>query len=192
MKRVGKFVLKKKNGDAILAVIIAIIFVVCVCSGVYALEKKKAEKIKKADDRIEEILSGKHELRKLAEYDKKISSWSAGGGFFAFVGGGSASGSSTTVKEVRFSWKMNDGKYAFSELKLDRVFVAIDDNIESPTVEFSYTKPGWKRLYESHEVNKLFYETFVKDERCAYIIGAVTFTCRSEDWPTQIYMPMNK
>jgi len=117
-------------------------------------------------DNNSEILRGKHELRRLKVSSNEKSEWSAG--YFLFAG--SASGKTYKETKVSFSWKMNTGEYAISEIEVGNIRVRIDSTVIKPYVTFNWDK---SRVRDLH---------FIFD----YDINYMTIVCREEDYPINV------
>ncbi|MFH0892225.1 MAG: hypothetical protein V1867_05585 [Candidatus Falkowbacteria bacterium] len=126
------------------------------------------------------LLSGEHPLRKLTELRGEKNSWSLGGVFFGFTGGIYGGGGSYSETKIIFSWQMNNGKFALSEVLLAKVFVNLNEKIEIPNVQFEWKNPH--NYIQWYEVN----------EAMRNIVVAVTINCHPDHWPREIQMPLNR
>jgi hypothetical protein len=139
------------------------------------------------DDECGEVLrtrqlGGDHQLRKLMpERTTTTQQTSISGGFFFFVGG--LNGSTTTSSEitVTFAWQMADGAYAIDTVPLSKIRIRLDDKATAPSARFRWTTPtaftgGGARFTAT------WYDNLIEE---------VTFTCRPEDWPVSITMPLS-
>ena len=114
-------------------------------------------------------LEGKHELRRFKTTTESGERWSAG----YFLIAGSAHGETYSNTKASFSWKMNTGEYAISEIELSRIRVRIDDSVSKPYVTFEYTK------------RKSYYYTRLEHLMESYVEYMV-ITCKEEDYPINI------
>lgn len=123
----------------------------------------------------EKMFIGNHELRKMLT-TKGIKGSAVLSGFFV-LGTGSINGDSRTSTDlfVTFSWKGNDGTYMVSTLPVSKFRFAFDDTVSKPTVKFR-----WRPCYENCD-----------DDKDA-LIEYVVLTCRSQDWPRDVVLPLNK
>ncbi len=157
-----------------LAIVSLIVFGLIKCS---QFEKKATLR---RNQQAETLLSGEHSLRKLTEIRNEKNSWSVSGGFFGFAGGIYGGGASYSETKIIFSWLMNNGKYALSEVPFAKVFVNIDEKIGIPNVQFEWKDTN--NYYEWYEVN----------DAMRYMVVAVTINCHPDHWPHEIQMPMNR
>jgi hypothetical protein len=116
---------------------------------------------------MENAFRGKHELHRMAEMTSVSSSLS--GGFFLFFGGISEQTKTETL--VKFSWKMNDGTYAFSSMRLENIRVKFDEKAVTPTIEFYL-----KRQIHFGEQSQNFID---------YNVEYALVTIRESDWPSK-------
>ena len=120
------------------------------------------------------VYSGKHELRKMSTVSHEKNSLS--GGFFLFMG--SISGETKNEVKVYFAWKMNTGEYSVNNIDLTKIRFKFE-NVETPYVEFgqsAYSARDWA-IDTQHDMD--------------YWIYYMTITCREDDWPKDIKLPMN-
>lgn len=122
---------------------------------------------------IDKIFQGEHRLRKMAEWTD--SSGQISGSFFLIFG--QIKGSLENSMEMRFAWEMNDGSYAISSIPIEKVRVRMDENAETPTIKFHWTRG-----------------TILDDDLQGFIDRSVTYvliTVKESDWPVDIILPMN-
>ncbi len=123
-----------------------------------------------------ELTKGQHPLRKMVSQNNIKQSF---GGFFLF-GLGSIGGQSENNIRVHFSWLTNDGTYAITSAPIEKFRIKIDNNVQNPFIEFIDTSRG-----------QMVYRTIEKFlDYCPpnYIL----VTCRDEDWPKDIQLPLNR
>lgn len=115
---------------------------------------------------VNNILTGEHELRRFKIATKEGYSWSES---YFLLGGG---GSGRTYKEtkVSFSWKMNTGEYAISEIEIGKIRVRIDSTAIKPYIKFNW------RASQNTDLEYLF----------LYKVNYMVITCREEDYPINI------
>jgi hypothetical protein len=125
------------------------------------------------------MLAGAHKLRKMQERENDRMSF---GGFFVF-GVGAVGGRGETVTMIKFAWQTPDGIYAISSMPIEKIMVRISETAEVPTIEFYH--PGYTRIGSSCNSMEL---QEVIDNR----IGYAVITCREQDWPTDVQLPLNR
>lgn len=123
---------------------------------------KKHEKHSKANA----ILKGNHELRRFKVATKDGYRWSAG----YFILAGSAHGETYNSTDAAFSWKLNTGEYAISQININRIRVLIDNNVDIPYVKFN-----WSRSNTSH------LQILMSD-----YVNYMVVVCKEEDYPVNI------
>ncbi len=121
--------------------------------------------------KVEQILKGEHQLRKMAERTDVNQRVSAS--FFLFVGDLNAATETTVF--VKFAWKMNDGVYAISSLPLEKIRVKIDESALVPTIKFCWRQSNYLNLQ------------WLMDNRVDYAV----VTVKESDWPVQVNLPLN-
>ena len=104
---------------------------------------------------------GTHVLRKIASNSSQKSSIS--GGYFLF--GGSISGESKTVTNIKFCFQNNQGDYEFKTIDYNDLRVHLDSTIQNPYIVFKLSDI---RFY------------------CNADIEYVTIYCRDEDFPKNL------
>jgi hypothetical protein len=109
------------------------------------------------------------------------------GAFFLFAG--AVSGRTSTQSIVKFSWKNSDDTWIISSIPMERVRVKLQPNATTPTVSFGIYchAPAGEGICPADD-------TLESDGPQAVIDGGyvqyVTFTCRPEDWPINLQMPL--
>lgn len=113
-----------------------------------------------------EIFKGNHELRRFKVKTEKGERWHRS----YFLIAGSASGETYQNTNISFSWKMNTGEYAISEIDLARVRIKIDSTVKTPYVKFHWDRGDGKNL----------------EYEMKYNINYMVIVCREEDYPIEI------
>ncbi len=128
-------------------------------------------------------------LRKmLPSKEHEVTQGSASGWFFLFAGQANGSYSETTETTVTFAWEYN-GSYVISTVPLQKMRVRISDlDTAPPSVTLvvnkggcGFTLDGIGSEFNSNQNG--FLDKF---------IDYVEVTCRSEDWPTEISLPLQR
>lgn len=158
-----------------------------------------------------------HQLRKMFTKDEVISEKSPSEGHLSgrlFLLFGDASGSfkgssekKYVVTYVRFAWEIMDNTYTISTLPIDKIRIKLVENYEKPTVSFFLDRflinKDIKTLNEKFRVRSLIEENvengplriirnyFNTHEAFDKYLGYVVFTVKSEDWPTNVNLPIN-
>ena len=112
------------------------------------------------------ILQGEHILRKFKVVHETGTRWS--GSYFLI--GGSASGGSYSSTKISFSWKMNTGEYAISEMPLNEIRVHLDSTITTPYIKFHW-KPG-----NNENLQQIL----------SWKVNYMVVYCREEDFPMDV------
>lgn len=115
----------------------------------------------------EQLLSGKHELRK---FNVKSTTKTQSNGCWFFVVG-SYSSKTTQESKIRFYFKTIKGEYVFKEMEFNKVNIKIDSSANNPYVKFY-----WKNRGSVYSGN-LIYENA--------ITRAVIY-CKEEDFQPEI------
>lgn len=120
-------------------------------------------------------LDGEHKLRKILPQRETADPYLRGNFFLLF---GDLSGGVTRNITVTFSWQMNDGAYTITTIEMDRIRVKLDDVSQEPKVSFRWH-------YGEFDGAGITGKDFSSR------ITEVMVTCRPEDWPKSIRMPLN-
>jgi hypothetical protein len=128
---------------------------------------KSIEKVREPS-KSEQLFSGTHELRKFKVITETGTKWSSS----YFLVAGSASGKTVSDTRVSFSWKLNNGMYAISELPLSKIRVMINDSIQKPYVKFR-----WGGM--------MFNTNQIEDYMNHDVIYMVVY-CKESDFPMEI------
>jgi len=123
--------------------------------------------VEQGTSKLGNILEGKHELRRFKTVTEEGQRWSAS--YFIIAGGGS--GGTYKNTKASFSWKMNTGEYAISELELGKIRVKIDSTVTTPYVIFN-----WQRCPQSHPLGTYF----------IHYVNYMVICCKEEDYPINI------
>jgi hypothetical protein len=123
-------------------------------------------------DKVGELVKGTHPLRKLSTNSKTTGKIS--GDWFLFFGGLNGEMNTTTI--VRFAWMLKDSSYCISSLPIDKIRIKFGYN-ETPTIKFRWE--SWSLELPTQEI---------MDKHIFYAV----ITCREEDWPKDITLPLNK
>lgn len=113
-----------------------------------------------------EILKGDHELRRFKTTTKDESSFS--GSYFLIAA--STSGKTTKNTKATFTWLMNNGEYAISEIELQKIRIRIDSTADIPYVKFHWIGSNSKNL------KHIF----------SYYVNYMVIVCKEEDYPMEI------
>lgn len=115
----------------------------------------------------EQLLSGKHELRK---FNVKSTTNTQSSGYWFFVVG---SYNSKTIEEskIRFYFMTINGEYVFKEMNFNKVNVKIDSTARIPYIKFY-----WKNLGSSYSGNAIYENAITR---------AVIY-CKEEDFQPEI------
>jgi len=130
-----------KANTSILAVI-KTIFVLFISCCLFSCSNNKKE-----INEYEQLLSGKHELRK---FNVKNSTKTESSGCWFFVVG-SYSSRTTEESKIRFYFMTINGEYVFKEMNFNKVNVKIDSLAETPYVKFY-----WDNLGSAYSGNNIY------------------------------------
>lgn len=125
-------------------------------------------------DEAGKLFRGEHLLRKMVSIQDENCRMS--GGFFLFVGGFDLE--RTNEINVKFAWQCSDGSYIISSLPLEKFRIKFDEKKKEPTIKFR-----WVPVYANYLTSQDLMNGYVK-----YVL----ITCKEEDWPTDIKLPLNK
>ncbi len=149
----------------------------CIRSGNLKLEEAKAHNT----EQVQQLFGGSYPLRRLYSEKTENEKWEADGKFFVVGGKFSASGETEIERDILLSWQLYNGRYTFSRVPFEKVYVKIDDNVEEPYIIFEIDE---KKIvnergeeYKWYKVNELI-ETD--------LIPAITVVCREEHWQERI------
>ena len=106
-----------------------------------------------------QVLQGTHLLRQVSQ--SQVQESHIHGDYFLIAGGFEGSSTSQTTY-VTFAWFGNDGVYRFTKLPLEKIMIALNDDIGTPFVKFRWNDYG------------IIYA----------IIGA-----NPKDWPVNLHIP---
>ena len=115
----------------------------------------------------EQLLSGKHELRK---FNIKTTNQTKSSGWWVIVVG-AYNTETTETSKIRFYFKTNNGEYIFKEMDFDKVNIKIDSTAKIPYVKFYWSDYG--SIYRGFQI----YEK---------AITRVVIYCKDEDFQPEI------
>jgi len=128
------------------------------------------------DTILNKMLEGEHQLIKMINHNGSHSR--AAGAFFLIAGGFISKGKSGI--KVTFSWRMDDGTYAISSLPIEKIRMQLVESISTPTIRFHWKNP-FIHYAEEPEPQEVM-DSYVK---------RAVITCKPEDWPTNVQLPLN-
>lgn len=135
------------------------IFILC---SIVFFACKKSENM----SRTGQLLKGNHELRKFKITSEEGYRWSAS----YFIIAGSGSGSNYSDTKASFSWKLNNGEYAISEIELGKIRIKIDSTVCNPYVKFNWQESSISDL------------EYIFSRKLNYMV----ITCTEDDYPINI------
>lgn len=116
-----------KNSEKMKKLILLALVAICACSCINSEDYSKE---------LNEVFSGKHELRRLTNIDVNTSS-SISASYFLFWGSAQAKGESSN-QFVAFSWRLKNGEYVFSKVNPENIRLIFDNKISTPYITFGY------------------------------------------------------
>ena len=119
-------------------------------------------KKEKSTSRTGKILEGKHKLRRFKTSTEEGYRWSAS--YFLISGG--ASGETYKDTKASFSWEMNTGEYAISEIELGKIRIKIDSTVTEPYITFNWSRD------RSSDIEYIF----------KWRLNYMLITCKEEDY----------
>ncbi len=155
-----------------------------------------------------------HQLRKMFVKDVIIKEPGKGhlsGGFFLLVGGFSGNyeeGTETMATHVRFAWEIKNNTYIITTLPLEKIRIKLAEKIDAPTVSFfldelainqrfkelvtGLTTYNEGKLKVDGYLGRILKDYYNPHKVLSKYLTYVVFTARSEDWPTNINLPVNQ
>lgn len=131
-------------------------------------------------EQVQKLFGGSYPLRKLYSEKTENETWEADGKFFIVAGKFSASGETKIERDILLSWQLYNGKYTFSRVPFEKVYVKIDNNLEEPYIIFEIDEKEItlkKEDYKWYKVNELLGTD---------LIPAITVVCREDHWERRI------
>lgn len=176
-----------------------------------------AEYTKNPLSEVKEFYETPHQLRKMFSKEEEVTVRKPGegsfsGGFFMFIGGVSGDyqeGTETKYNSthIRFAWEIKDSTYIITTLPIEKVRIRLTTQAETPTVSFvldefvvnalfdELTKDrrySWAEEHVANDLGRILKNYFDPNEAFSKFLAYAVFNVKSEDWPTNINLPINQ
>lgn len=148
--------------------------------------KRPKEEVQQNKDFFSFMQDENHPLRKMGTTESQ----KLEGSYFLFVG----NIQSETKTSVSFAWLNRlTNEYIFTEVPLSDIRLIVDSTHSTPQVKFILKRPNYFSGLESNSGRSPI-ESFEENSQLffRYYLKRLQISCREEDWPENIQLPLNK